>query len=179
MCGPAVLENIADHEAELQQLVADRMGSGSRFDRLLKFYINVWLPDDLLLKNDRMTMAHGVEARVPYLDHKLVEMAFSLPASMKIRGRTDKYLLRRIAGELLPKEIATRKKKGFTVPLEEWLDADHSGDHVHLHRELTETGLVNPHAWERVLARHGGNLFQRRRRRTLWFFKQWHHLQMS
>lgn len=88
--------------------------------QLLKHDLSVWLPGDLLLKTDRMTMAHGMEARVPFLDHRLVEFALQLPASFKLRGKMDKYVERQAAVKILPKEIALRKKHGFDVPLKQF-----------------------------------------------------------
>ena len=178
LCGPALLDMADDYEEELAEFVSDRMGrNGSRFEKFMKFHLNVWLPDDLLLKNDRMTMAHGVEARVPYLDHKFVELAFSLPDALKVRGAIDKYALRQMARGLLPAQIVNRRKKGFTVPLEEWLAADGGSRHQRLDEPLKDSGLVNVEAWERTLAQPVNNLFARRQTRTLWFFKRWHELQ--
>jgi len=81
----------------------------------------LWLPDYLLLRGDKLTMANSLEARVPLLDHKLVEFAARLPASMKLRGSQRKYLLKQVARRLLPTEIIDRKKQGFPIPIERWL----------------------------------------------------------
>ena len=80
-----------------------------------------YLPDDLLLKEDRMTMGASVEGRVPYLDDALVRFAATLPASARVGGGTGKRVLRRLAERLLPADIATRPKHGFSVPIEDWL----------------------------------------------------------
>ncbi len=93
------------------------------FDNLnLMLYMDLktWLPDDLLTKVDRMSMAASLEARVPYLDHRLVEFAFSLPSSLKLKGSTGKYILKKAAAKNLPKEIINRRKMGFGVPLGPW-----------------------------------------------------------
>ncbi|MGH7738950.1 MAG: asparagine synthase (glutamine-hydrolyzing) [bacterium] len=87
---------------------------------MLYLDLKTWLPDDLLNKVDRMSMAASLEARVPYLDHRLVEFAFSLPSSMKLKGGEGKYLLKRAAQKYLPKDIIYRKKQGFGVPLGPW-----------------------------------------------------------
>lgn len=89
--------------------------------RMLYLDLKVWLPDDLLMKADRMTMATSVELRVPFLDHTLVEWAWRLPSDLKLHGATGKYLLRRITADLLPAEILQRPKQGFFVPLRDWL----------------------------------------------------------
>ena len=82
--------------------------------------INTWLPDDLLVKVDRMSMAHSLELRVPFLDHQVVEFAYRLPSSLKIKGDQNKYILKKVAEPLLPHEIVYRPKKGFPVPLASW-----------------------------------------------------------
>ena len=83
--------------------------------------IATWLADDLLVKADRMMMAHGVEGRVPFLDHRVVEFGLALPDRLKVEGRTGKVFLRRWAEQFLPKDHLWSKKKGFTVPVGEWL----------------------------------------------------------
>ncbi|GBL46760.1 asparagine synthetase [glutamine-hydrolyzing] [Sulfuriferula multivorans] len=83
--------------------------------------IATWLADDLLVKADRMMMAHGVEGRVPFLDHRVVEFGLALPDRLKVEGRTGKIFLRRWAEQFLPKDHLWSKKKGFTVPVREWL----------------------------------------------------------
>jgi len=82
------------------------------------------LPNYLLMKVDKMTMAHSLEARVPYLDHTLVEWAMTLPSSRKLKGGKGKHILRQVASEFLPREIIERKKRGFIVPLTKWLLTD-------------------------------------------------------
>ena len=80
-----------------------------------------YLPDDLLLKEDRSTMGASLEGRVPYLDDALVRLAAALPISSRIEGATGKRILRRLAERVLPSEIVTRRKHGFSVPIEDWL----------------------------------------------------------
>jgi asparagine synthase (glutamine-hydrolysing) len=79
------------------------------------------LPDDLLIKADKMTMANSLELRVPLLDHKLLEFAASLPANYKLNGFTLKYIWKRALAERVPERILNRKKAGFPVPYEMWL----------------------------------------------------------
>jgi asparagine synthase (glutamine-hydrolysing) len=79
-----------------------------------------YLPDDILTKVDRMSMAHSIESRVPLLDHRLVEHALALPPGLKIREGVRKYLLKAVAGRLLPAAVLDRPKRGFAVPLSVW-----------------------------------------------------------
>jgi asparagine synthase (glutamine-hydrolysing) len=96
-------------------------------ERMSYVDLKTWLPDDLLVKADRMSMAHSLELRVPFLDHHLVEFAARLPARLKVRGRVTKYLLKKWAEPLLPREIIYRPKKGFPVPTKTWFRNDLSG----------------------------------------------------
>jgi asparagine synthase (glutamine-hydrolysing) len=80
----------------------------------------LWLPDDLLARGDKMSMAASLEARVPLLDHKLVEFAASLPPHMKLRGLARKYLLKKVARRWLPSQVVDRKKQGFPMPFSVW-----------------------------------------------------------
>ncbi|TBR25312.1 asparagine synthase (glutamine-hydrolyzing) [bacterium] len=92
----------------------------------LAFDLRTVLGDCLLMKADKATMAAGLEARVPYLDRRLVEYALHLPASAKIRRLKGKYVLRRIAAKYLPRPIVWRRKHGFLVPWEEWVRSPES-----------------------------------------------------
>src|SRR3989440_796096 len=89
-------------------------------NRMLYVDTKLWLPDDLLARGDKMSMAASLEARVPLLDHQLVEFAASLPQHLKVKGLTRKYLLRKVGQTLLPPEIIRRKKKGFPMPVSLW-----------------------------------------------------------
>jgi asparagine synthase (glutamine-hydrolysing) len=79
------------------------------------------MPNDPLVKVDRMSMAHSLEVRCPLLDRRLVEAAFRIPSAMKQQGRTGKVLLRDLAARRLPRELASLPKRGFTVPIGEWI----------------------------------------------------------
>ena len=83
--------------------------------------IKTWLADDILTKVDRASMAHGVETRVPLLDHELIEFALSLPGRLKLRGTQKKYLLKAAVAPMLPHRVVYRRKAGFTPPVGPWL----------------------------------------------------------
>ncbi|MGY8732817.1 MAG: asparagine synthase (glutamine-hydrolyzing) [Pirellulales bacterium] len=81
-----------------------------------------YLPGDLMVKADRMSMAHGLEVRSPFLDHNLMEFASTIPGEYSISGRSGKQILKRAYEDLIPSEILNRKKAGFTVPVGEWIN---------------------------------------------------------
>lgn len=91
---------------------------GDSLIRVISQDIKFWLPDYVLEMADRLSMAHGLEIRVPYLDFRLVEFALSLRSSLKIRYFQNKFILRKAMGELLPEEVLTKPKQAFFVPLE-------------------------------------------------------------
>ena len=105
--------------------------------------IKTYLPDDILVKVDRMSMAHALEVRAPLLDHKVLEFSATIPSSLKLRGRTTKFLLKEALAGNVPQEVLTRKKHGFTMPLAEWLRKDL--------REMVEDCLFSPKAVQRGL----------------------------
>ncbi len=98
----------------------ERTRGYDRLDRMLYTDCKLWLPDNLLDRGDRMTMGASVECRVPFLDHELVEFAFSLPANVKVKGFTRKWQVKQIALKYLPESIVNRRKVGFSVPLAQW-----------------------------------------------------------
>ncbi len=113
-----------------------------------------WLPDDLLVKADKMTMANSVELRVPFLDHKVLEFAAGLPTNFKVRGLTTKYLAKRALSQRVPAEIINRKKAGFPVPYALWLRTELRDwlRQVLLDRETLSRGYFKSGVVERLLA---------------------------
>src|SRR5207237_3661816 len=102
----------------------DRVRTAAALNRMLYVDTKTWLPDDLLIKADKMTMAASVELRVPFLDHRLVEFAARLPASCKLKGTEGKFLLKKVMESFLPRDIVYRSKAGFALPLPEWFRED-------------------------------------------------------
>jgi len=96
-------------------------------NQMLYVDTKTWLPDDLLVKADKISMANSLELRVPLLDHKLLEFAASLPVNYKVRGFTTKYILKEALHARIPQPIIDRKKTGFPVPVESWITNDLSG----------------------------------------------------
>ena len=92
----------------------------SGLDRAQYADLKFWLPGDILTKVDRASMAVGLEAREPLLDHRLIEFAASLPEAMRVRGRQGKWLMKRTMRRYLPDDILYRPKQGFVTPIAEW-----------------------------------------------------------
>jgi asparagine synthase (glutamine-hydrolysing) len=145
--------------------------------RMLYFDTKVWLPDDLLVKADKTTMAASIELRVPFLDHTLVEWAWRLPSRLKLRGRTGKYLLRQATRDLVPPPILERPKKGFTIPLADWFRGGLAGSVRALVTTSGAAELLNRAEVEALIARQergGEDLSQELF--TLATFALWHRL---
>ena len=125
--------------------------AGNRLERTLYTDLHHYLPGALLVKADRMTMAHSLEARSPLLDHELLELAARLPPQWKVRGTTTKWILRDLFRDLLPEKAAARGKLGFSVPLGKWFAGPQLGavreillsDGARLHRILRRDGISN------------------------------------
>ncbi|MBG0776993.1 MAG: asparagine synthase (glutamine-hydrolyzing) [Desulfovibrionaceae bacterium] len=100
------------------------VASAHYLDRAMYVDIKTWLADDILVKVDRSTMAHGLEARAPYLDHRVVEFAAALPPEFKLKGFSKKHILRKSLRGRLPDAILDRKKAGFNSPISHWLHRD-------------------------------------------------------
>jgi asparagine synthase (glutamine-hydrolysing) len=131
--------------------LADRDLDG--LSRLQDLDIKTYLPGDILTKVDRMSMANSLEARVPLLDHLLVEFACAIPPGLRLRAGTTKYLFKRVLEGCVPGEVLTRPKQGFAVPLESWFSGSVAGffrDELADSSRLTGIGLHRP-ALDRIL----------------------------
>jgi asparagine synthase (glutamine-hydrolysing) len=107
--------------AALYQQARERLAGRDGLDTQLRVDLSLGLPDDMLTKVDRGSMAHGLEVRVPYLDHRVVETAARLPSHLKRRGGRSKLALLDVFGATLPRRVQARPKWGFEAPLTSWL----------------------------------------------------------
>ena len=142
--------------ASLAGILNELQRSGDRLKSFLHFDQRHFLPDDILAKVDRISMAHSLEVRPPFLDHRLVEFAASLPASLQMQGARQKVILRHLMKGKLPDSILQRKKVGFDIPAHEWL----RGPLRKLMVDVLQAGMAN-HAGvfnrcmiERCMSRH-------------------------
>jgi asparagine synthase (glutamine-hydrolysing) len=146
-------------------------------DRMLRYDLASWLSDNLLERGDRMSMAASVELRPPLLDHELVEIAFTLPSSLKVRGRFTKWVLKEVARRYLPDEVVDRPKVGFRVPLDSWFRTDLRDS---MWDRLTGTDSFVGQTFDRkavteLLKRHGtGKFSEEARIWTLMSLEVWH-----
>jgi len=131
----------------------------NRYDRIngeLALDLQSYLVDDILVKVDRMSMAASLETRVPLIDHKVVEFAFSLPGRMKLKGQTSKWLFKKTMERLLPRENIYRKKEGFSIPIKHWLKTELKDllfDTL-TEKRIREEGFFNYPVVRRMMDRH-------------------------
>lgn len=118
------LQSQGEESLERIRFFFDRDGASSVMNKLLYLDSKIYLPDDCLTKVDRMSMLHSLEVRVPFLDHQLIELVGSIPFSMKLKGRTTKFLLKKAMKGLLPQRTLRQRKQGFQVPLGRWFEGE-------------------------------------------------------
>jgi asparagine synthase (glutamine-hydrolysing) len=146
----------SDDQARIDYARLWRATEGAhKLDRLLALNIETYLLDDLLVKTDRTSMAHGLEVRSPFLDTELVQFASRLAPSLKVRGLSLKRVLRRAVSDLLPVEILSRPKRGFGVPLDRWFREDlESYTRSMLGESARVRGHVDARAMDDLMAEH-------------------------
>jgi asparagine synthase (glutamine-hydrolysing) len=154
---PDVLARLAEYDPWQREAECLTRFDGHWLSALQYLDFQSYLPLDILTKVDRMSMAHSIEARVPLLDHKLVEFAATIPPDLKLRGDTRKYVFKRALEGMLPAEIIDRPKRGFAIPLGRWFRGE-LGPFVSdllFARRSRERGIFNPGYVERLLKWHG------------------------
>ena len=144
----------------------DRADTADPLSRIQYVDIKTYLTDDILVKVDRASMAHSLEVRAPMLDHKLMELAASMPSSLKLRGTHGKYIFKKALERVLPDSVLYRKKMGFAVPLARWFrhDLKELAHSVMFSRNVSS--LVNQASVRRVWQEHQSGL--RDRSTELW-----------
>jgi asparagine synthase (glutamine-hydrolysing) len=146
----------SDQMQQLTRSFFDRVAGQHPLNQMLYFDTRVYLVDDLLVKADKMTMASSLELRVPFLDHRLMEMAARLPVEAKLKGDETKRIFRRMARPLLPPDILNRSKRGFPVPTRQWFAGDlnqFARDRL-LGSDCSLRGLFDMEVIQRLLDRH-------------------------
>lgn len=153
---------------------ADRHGARDELDRLIYQDLRLRLPELLLMRVDKLTMANSIEARAPFLDHELVELAMAMPASEKIRDGIGKHVLKRAVSDLLPQDLLWRPKQGFGTPVSEWFRGDGADE---LDRRLTSSklrdlGWIDPARVTQLVEQHRSGRAERS-------FQLWNLLNLS
>ena len=146
--GRDAFEDVARHRA--------RCRPRDEYDRLSYLYGKLYMGDDILVKVDRATMAHGLEARAPFLDHRVVDLVSALPTRWKLRGFTMKYVLKRLLRGKVPDAVIDRPKKGFGMPVAEWLKGPLRplAEDLLSERALRDGGFFDPAATRALLGEH-------------------------
>jgi len=147
--------HLSDPYGAFERQFADCTAS-AMLSRLQYVDLRVYLPEDILVKVDRTSMAHSLEVRVPLLDHKLVEFAATIPPELQLRGLRKKYLLKRAMAHRLPGQILNRKKGGFNVPVPGWL-RNELHDYVRdvlSEKRLREQGFFRPSYVQQMIRDH-------------------------
>jgi asparagine synthase (glutamine-hydrolysing) len=150
----AITENF-DAEADIRESY-ENAGAIEGLDRMLSADSSIRLPDHSVMILDRMSMAHGLEVRCPFMDHVLAEFSARLPVRMKIRGRNLRYIQRKLAERYLPEEVLNRSKQGFSSALPYMLQKEYRFlfDTYLKNSRLAETGLLLQPSIDRFLAEH-------------------------
>ncbi|WP_372624421.1 asparagine synthase (glutamine-hydrolyzing) [Falsiroseomonas sp.] len=154
---PALRAALAgEHPDALYRAAWDRADGADDVDRALYGDFVTYLPDQLLAKMDVSTMAHSVEARSPLLDRQLVEYAARIPTSLRLKGYTTKYLLKRLAERYVPRKVLYRRKQGFVMPAGQWLRGELAphAEAALLGRPFAERGWMDPDFTRRMLREH-------------------------
>jgi len=155
----------------------DRFAALPHDSRMMRFDFETYLPEDVLTKVDRMSMAHSIESRVPLLDNRVIDFAASLPARFKIRNGRRKHVLKETLRTLVPDSILARRKQGFGIPLGTWFRGGLTGlfsDVLESPRSL-QRGYFDPAFVRRLLREHLAN--ERDHTLRLWqllVFELWH-----
>jgi asparagine synthase (glutamine-hydrolysing) len=151
--------------------------AGDAVEQLIYLYCRSYLPDDILVKADRASMATSLEVRAPLLDYTLVEWLGTVPSQFKLRGMTTKYLLKRAMQEKLPPGIAARGKKGFGIPVAKWFKGElrELACDTLSETRIRDLGLFQWPEVSRLLADHfAGRRDNRKQLWTLFMFQLWH-----
>ena len=162
---------LSGHRAEDRYIAAMRDAPAREpLDRAQYADMKIWLPGDILTKSDRTSMAVGLEAREPLLDHRLIEFAARLPVSMRVRGGQGKWLMKKSLERYLPKDVLYRPKMGFVTPVSAWFRAGLADEAAALSqsRVLAETGWFDLDRLGALTATHRSG--REEHGRTLWQF---------
>ena len=175
--GPALRGQLAA-DAALGEFRRRLAAATARDDvsRFCELDAHTYLPEDIFFKVDIASMTHSLEARAPFVDHRVMELGAALPGRLKLRARKGKYILKKAFADMVPVEIRERRKKGFASPMRNWFAGPLRGfaRDLLLSREARARGLFEPQAIERLLDRHQAGEDHGERIWNLVILEQWH-----
>jgi len=171
---PEFREHLRGYDSiEVLRRYYDHADTNDLLSRIQYVDMKTYLTDDILAKVDRASMAVSLEVRAPLLDHKLMETVATIPSSLKLLGRSGKYIFKKAMAPVLPQEILERKKQGFAVPLDRWFREDL--------RDLTyevlfssNDGILSPSFLKKIWGQHQNRQYDRSAH--LWsvlMFRKW------
>lgn len=180
---PKVLEQFEPEASDRHFTeVFGRLPAADTLNRLLHIDSAIFMPDDLMIKNDRMSMAHSLEARVPFTDHELVEFMARVPPGLKLKGLKKKNIMREAMRDVLPPAILNKKKVGLEMPYSGWLNHELK-DLLECYcapEALSDTGLFRPEGVRRLMDDHAAGT--KDHGRILWGilnYMMWHRMYVN
>jgi asparagine synthase (glutamine-hydrolysing) len=169
-------ESITGTEAFIENMWSNASTNNPR-NAVAYIDFHMQLPEEFLHMTDRFSMAHSVEARVPFLDHELVELVFSVPPDIRTRNGDPKYMLREIVNDFFPADLLSAKKKGFVLPLPLWTRKELKDQisEVLSPQMLKEQGFFKPKVWHKIVQPHlKGKRDYTQQVWTLYMFQLWY-----
>jgi asparagine synthase (glutamine-hydrolysing) len=152
-----VRQELQKHDpTALRRQILSTIKAKDKLTRLQFVDTKLYLPGDILVKVDRMSMANSLETRAPLLDYRLVEFASRLPVHFKMQGGTTKYLLKKVLSKYVPKSVLEKRKHGFAIPIDQWFQTTLNGftKEVLLDDRCRARGVFDPKAVQKILAFH-------------------------
>ncbi len=147
-------------------------------NQVLHHEFNTWLPDDILFKLDKISMANSLEGRVPFLDHRIIKLSAKMPASIKIKGMQEKYILRKAMIKDLPKQVYQRKKHAFYMPVTNWFDKeilDISEDLLDP-KQIRKRGYFNNSYVKKIVSGYNKEFLYEKQLISLIVLEMWHRI---
>lgn len=172
---PEFRQQIADYDSlEVLRRHYESADTTDPLSRIQYVDIKTYLPDDILTKVDRASMAVSLELRAPILDHRFMELVASIPSDLKLRGRTGKYIFKKAMEPVLPKDILYRPKQGFAIPLDQWFRRELKDVAYQLIIENNHGGILDTRYLKHIWKQHQAGIFDRSA--YLWtvlMFRKW------
>jgi asparagine synthase (glutamine-hydrolysing) len=169
------LQQLGDYDSlDVLRQYYDAADTTDPLSRIQYVDIKTYLPDDILTKVDRASMAVSLELRAPMLDHRFMELVASIPSNLKLHGRTGKYILKRAMEPLLPSDILYRPKQGFAIPIDQWFRGELKESAYDLVVANNQDGILDGNYLSQIWKQHQAGTFDRSA--YLWtvlMFRKW------